>query len=87
MRLMFLTCLKILIAAGSEADAMGSFPHDAPRVVNKARCPPRKSYDAATVQKLGRELRDLLARDAKAVTPSLVRDYRTLRRQCDAIEK
>lgn len=87
MRPMFLICLTILIAASSDADAMGSFPHDAPQVVNRTRCPPRKSYDAAAAQKLGRELRDLLARDPNAVTPSIVRDYRTLRQQCDAIER
>lgn len=52
-----------------------------------ARCPPRRTYDKATITKSGDELRGLLKTDPQAATPDLIHDYRTLRQACDAIEK
>lgn len=64
---------------------MGKFPEDVPVVI--AQCPPLKNYDQETLQRSAAELRALIAKDAKSVTPSIVRDYRVLRDQCRAIEQ
>lgn len=69
----------------SDARAMARFPFAETEIIEQ--CPPRKEYSAETGRKLGREMSDLRARDPKAVAPGVVLDYRTLRAQCDAIER
>lgn len=66
---------------------MGSFPRDAPEVVVQTKCPPVRSYDAATVKKSAGELRRLLQADASAATPQMIADYKLLRNQCTMYRK
>jgi hypothetical protein len=67
---------------------MGKFPWDAweregPVVVT---CPELKAYPKGTDARLAKELRELRAKDPKAVTPRMVNDYNTLRKQCQVIQ-
>lgn len=74
-------------SAATPSNAMGTFPHDAPDVVVQTRCPPLRSYDTATVQKAGSELRGLLKSDPNAATPNMIADFKLLRDQCKAYSK
>jgi hypothetical protein len=67
------------------SNAMGKFPDDVPTII--AQCPSLIEYDAETLKKSATELRALLAKDAKAATPRLMRDYRVLRDGCRAYQK
>lgn len=66
---------------------MGEFPRDVPVVI--AMCPEiaSKEYDPATLAKSAAEQRALLAKDANSATPRMMRDYRSLRSQCEAYRK
>lgn len=88
--LQMLTSLSICwsMVTFSSANAMGKFPWDAweregPVVLH---CPPMKSYSKEATARLAKELRELRAKNDKAVTPSVVRDYSTLREQCRVIQ-
>lgn len=65
---------------------MATFPHDAPEVVVQTKCPPLRPYDAATVKRIGSELRRLLDADPKSPTAAMVADYKLLRDQCRAYQ-
>ena len=82
--LMSMVLLTTWSAASSDALAMGKFP-DIPVVL--AQCPPLIDYDQATLTKSAQELRALLAKDPRAATPVLMRDYRSLRDECRAFVK
>ncbi len=71
-------------SAGSCSALAMARPPDVPVVIN--RCPALKDYGPEATAKAAAELRALLEKDPKAVTPGLVRDYRVLRDQCRAIE-
>jgi hypothetical protein len=56
-------------------------------VVVQTKCPPLRSYDTATTQKAGTELRGLLRADPAAAAPAMIADYKLLRDQCRAYAK
>lgn len=65
--------------------AMGTFPRDVPVVT--VECPPLKKYTKETVEKVGREMRNIITTDPRAASPDMIADYKLLRDQCRALEK
>jgi len=76
--------LLLAWSAATPSKAAGKFPSDAPDVVVQTKCPPLRSYDTATTQKAGAELRGLLKVDPSAAAPGMIADYKLLRDQCRA---
>lgn len=76
-----------LAGKSSEAVAMAKFPSDAPEVVVVAKCPPLKQYETKDTSRAAKEMQTLRKSNPDAFSPTMFRDYGTLRAQCRAFEQ
>ncbi len=65
---------------------MGRFPGDAPEIVVETRCPPLKGYSDADTITAAKEMQALRKTNPAAKSPTMFRDYGSLRAQCRAYQ-